>query len=68
MSDHSDYAYSDDADAAGKQDETMDPDALRDQDLDQAAGGLAVLKTGGDAAADSSRAAKNDKPESDHVF
>ena len=63
MSDHSDYAYSDDADAAGKQDETMDSDALRDQDLDQAAGGFRA-KTGGDAEADMS-VRKNDKPESD---
>ena len=69
MSDHSDYAYSDDADAAGKQDETMDSDALRDQDLDKAAGGRGVTmaKTGGDAEADMS-VRKNDKPESDHVF
>ena len=68
MTDRNDM-YAADADAAGKQDEMdRDPDILPDQDLDQAAGGLAVLKTGGDAAADSSRAAKNDKPESDHIF
>jgi hypothetical protein len=62
-------AYYGSADAASKQDE-MDQDqgALADQDLDQAAGGLLHYKNGGDAAADSSRAAKNDKPESDHVF
>ena len=65
MSDHSDYAYSDDADAAGKQDETMDSDALRDQDLDHAAGGLRAAKTGGDAGSASDWQGKNDKPESD---
>ena len=61
MTDRNDM-YAADADAAGKQDETMDADALRDQDLDQAAGGFHALKNG-DAAADAF--AKNDKPESD---
>jgi hypothetical protein len=57
--------YYDSADDAAKQDESArDPDALRDQDLDQAAGGM-FRKTGGDAAADSF--AKNDKPESDRM-
>ena len=68
MSDHSDYAYSDDADAAGKQDEMdRDPDILPDQDLDHAAGGMSTYKTGGDAEADMS-VRKNDKPESDVMY
>ena len=54
----------DSADDAAKQDEMdRDPDALRDQDLDHAAGGFRA-KTGGDAEADVS-VRKNDKPESD---
>ena len=46
MTDRND-TYADDADAAGKQDEvSQDQDALRDQDLDQAAGGIRAWKTG----------------------
>ncbi len=58
----------DSADDAAKQDDVaQDTDALRDQDLDQAAGGGRVFaaKTG-DAAANARKSVfKNDKPESD---
>ena len=65
MSDHSadDTSFAS-ADAAAKRDEiTSDQDAVSDQDLDQAAGGVTIAKTGGDAAADAQM--KNDNPESD---
>ena len=67
MSDHS-------ADDVSKRDEMdRDPDAVSDQDLDQAAGGIPPWlvkgdwyvedEAGGDAAADATT--KNDNPESD---
>ena len=65
MTDRND-TYADDADAAGKQDEVyQDQDALRDQDLDQAAGGVKRPRTGEDAGSASDWQGKNDKPESD---
>ena len=58
--------YLDSADDAAKREELPpEQDALSDQDLDQAAGGLRAAKTGGDAGSASDWQGKNDKPESD---
>ena len=70
MSDHSaNDPFVDSADDVSKQDEMdRDPDAVSDQDLDQAAGGSRrAYKTGGDAGSASDARAKNDKPESDRI-
>ena len=69
MSDYSaDDKYFDGADDAARDESARDPDALRDQDLDQASGGLRALKTGGDAGSASDWQGKNDKPDDSYFI